>query len=223
MPIGAARSGLLSQLSRLPSSVITQYRYEDDSDTTTAVDSVGTNDANISGATYSTPAARGSLSLSHDGSDDETISTSAVDLSAAGDTAGFGLGAFVNPSDANGGGLFFTFESDGDNLAGIQYRNPPEIRSQLQVGGDAIVGSNVTIPTDEYSHLWLNVTDSQLNLYVDGVLEDSTSHALTISSIGAGNYRSGKSAASITFAEFVGDNFSIANDPLTETEINSLT
>jgi hypothetical protein len=52
------------------SGLLRRYQFNDDSDTTTAIDSEGSNDGTINGATYTTNAAEGSHALDFDGTDD---------------------------------------------------------------------------------------------------------------------------------------------------------
>ena len=52
------------------SGLLRRYQFNDDSDTTTATDSEGSNDGTINGATYTTDAIEGSHALDFDGTDD---------------------------------------------------------------------------------------------------------------------------------------------------------
>jgi len=54
----------------IPDSVVSYYKFNDNSDTTVAIDSVGSNDGTINGPTYTTAAIEGDNSLQYDRSDD---------------------------------------------------------------------------------------------------------------------------------------------------------
>lgn len=82
----------------IPDSVVTRYTFEDDSDTTTAIDAVGSNDATLNGGSFSTDSAVGDFAWSQDGTGDYAVSNSTVDLSASGSTVGASVGARLKPS-----------------------------------------------------------------------------------------------------------------------------
>lgn len=84
--------------SAIPDSVVTRYTFEDDSDTTTAIDAVGSNDATLNGGSFSTDSAVGDFAWSQDGTGDYAVSNSTVDLSASGSTVGASVGARLKPS-----------------------------------------------------------------------------------------------------------------------------
>lgn len=212
--------------SAIPDSVVTQYRYEDDLDTTVAVDSVGSNDANLpSGSSYDTTSRCGSLALSLDGSD-EAVSQSTVDLYNSGD-AGASVAGFFNPATANGDEYsILGFEGDSNNWFGIQQRavNDNNIWARMQVDGTTVsVDSGVAVSASSYQHAVAAVDGSTLYIFVDGTLENQTSHSLDPSNIGAGSYILGNliEGGGLPLDGLL-DNSSFATARLTESEAQAL-
>lgn len=211
--------------SAIPDSVVSLYEYEDDSDTSTAVDSEGSNDANITGATYDTTAKVGSLALSHDGDDDETVSQNTVDISGQGDTSGFSISAYVNfQRETPGGGSYNTAY-----VAGVEGSDPFFIVNRegkiglVWLGSDnVILKSSFSITAGTYYHVYGEfLSDGSINLKVDDTPEGSGSTTDSPSDIGSVNHRTGAFSGGNN-AQVIVDDFAPANEPLTDSELQTL-
>jgi hypothetical protein len=164
----------------IPDSGVSRWKYEDDSDTSTAIDSWGTEDGSISGATYTTDSQVGTYALSFDGADD---SVGPFTNSAYSFTNNFSLSAWVkiNTDETRNPILVKGFDRAVDS--NVDY--------SLTVGGDRYQikvsdGSNsdkVNISgntTGVWKHLCGTYDGSQLKLYIDGVEEGSVSSSINI-------------------------------------------
>lgn len=234
MMVGFWSAGLGA--SAIPDSVETQYRYEDNSDTTVALDSVGSNNANINGATYTSDSAVGSLALDHDGTDDNSRSQNSANLSTQGDTSGWSISAFIKPGEiANNWRVYAGWIDDSDPT---RYAMLVEdgadgngtyaaiIRTPDGGGRNTILNSGVNIDTTSYVHLYLEITDSDFSLKVDNTQEANATNPQSSADIGTGDYVTGDTNDGAFFDSSPGDvtvdDFSIANDPLTDGEVQSL-
>lgn len=209
----------------VPAAVVSLYEYEDDSDTSVAVDSLGSNDADITGASYTTNnVAVGSSALSHDGNDDETNSQNTVDLSAVGDTDGFGFGGRVYPNSVGTAGYFYSHDRNIDNTVGIQDSGATSgnARIVVTVGGTQIVGSHAAITQDTQQHVWANITETDLVLFIDGTQQASDSHSYDLTTLGACTHRTAKNSQAGSYAHFVADDFGVSDDPLSQGELDDL-
>jgi len=219
-------SGGVAQTVAIPDPVVSLYEFEDDSDTSTAVDSESSNDLNITGATYDTNSKVGSLALSHDGSDDEAISQSTVDLSANGDSDGFAIMAWVYvPSGYSSGSTTYWAGHGADTNNFLQLINSSgSSGSFLQVGGSNDIITGPSISTGQYYHLYAEVLgDGTHNLVVDDVQEASSSSGLNPANIGAGEHRSGSRVGDgVNHAQVILDDFAPAEDPLTDSELQTM-
>jgi len=211
----------------IPDSVVSLYAFEDDSDTSVAVDSQGSgsNDANITGASYTTTAKVGSLALSHDGSNDETISQNTVDISGQGATSGFSISAYINfQRETPGGGSYNTAYA-----AGVEGTDPFFIVNRsgniglLWAGNDkVIIRSSISITAGTYYHIYAEfLSDGSINLKVDDTPEGSGSTTDSPSDIGTVNHRTGGFSGGNN-AQIIVDDFAVANEPLTSSELQSL-
>ena len=208
----------------IPDSVETQYEYEDDSDTTVAIDSIGSNDADINGPTYDPDAARGSFALLHDGDDDFTVSQSTINLASAGTNEEVGLGGFLK-SDGSGddsAGAINWATANGTTLR-IQENSGTWQAGIFTDGSGGQVDSGVSISTSEFQHVWVNADDTEVWILVDGAEQARTTHGITPSNIGSGVLATGRTNAtsSLAYGGLV-DNASYATATLEESEVQSL-
>ena len=210
----------------IPDSVETQYEYEDDSDSAVAIDSIGSNDADINGPTYDSDAARGSFALLHDGEGDFTVSQSTINLASAGTNEELGLGGFLK-SDGSGddkagainwatdNGTYCHIREDGGTWVGF-----------INIGGgvvDVEIDSGVSISTNEYQHVWVNANDTEVWILVDGEERGRTTHDITPSDIGSGVLATGRTngSSSLAYGGLV-DNASYATATLSESMVQSM-
>lgn len=207
----------------IPDSVVTQYRYEDDSDTTVAIDSIGNNPATISGATYTADAIVGSLALDHDGSDDESTSDNTVDLSALGSDDSFEIAAHIDRKGVTDDeGYLISWsnppsESNNQQGVGIQLRGGG-VRAVLAVNDTLTVGNTVSAPSNSAFHLSIGVTQSEFTVYIDNSGVETTTHSEDITQIGAHEYRTGLGMVSSNHATGIVDDFALCNRILTSSE-----
>jgi len=208
--------------SAIPDSVVTQYRYEDDSDTTVAIDSVGSNNGDITGATYSASSRCDSLAIETDGSDDDVISQNTVDLVASGDSDACGIATFVQSDGTNS--RFNTpiaWRVDGNNKLRVAVDSGTFI-AQFQVGGNgAVVDSGVAISSSSYQHVGVSLTQSEFAILVDGTVEATQSHSQDITNIGAASYSVGSRGGDENFGGLF-DNSTFSNSELTEAVASEL-
>jgi len=163
----------LSEISEIPDSVVTLYEFEDDSDTTTAIDSFNNNDGTINGATYTTTSAVDSLALSFDSGDTVVfptlISDTTVDLSVS---------LYVRADSFNGDfEPVFQVEATGSSSSSIQIQTMSDgrIRWMVHHGGFTDVFTPA-VPTNTYAHIvGVYKGENQIEVYLDGVLEDTRS------------------------------------------------
>jgi hypothetical protein len=213
--------------SAIPDSVVSLYAFEDDLDTSVAVDSQasGSNDANITRASYTTTAKVGSLALSHDGSDGETVSQNTVDISGQGDTSGFSISAYINfQRETPGGGSYNTAYAAGvEGTAPFFIVNRSGNIGLLWLGSDnVIIRSSISITAGTYFHIYGEfLSDGSVNLKVDGTVEGSGSTTDRPSDIGSVNHRTGAFSGG-NYAQVIVDDFAPANEPLTASELQSL-
>jgi hypothetical protein len=211
----------------IPDAVVAQYLFEDDSDPSVAIDDVGSNNADITGATYDADAQSGAFALSHDGTGDYLQSQPTVDLVSSGETNAIGLGCFVKPQLANRYPYPVAYGPTGGDLFGIWFNvdGDDSLNARLQVGG-----SNVDVTTsasyDSYQHVYANATDSDINIIVDGTVADSATHSIDISNLGAGSLWTGIRPDQVGNDDFsldgLVDNATYSDGQLTETDVQTL-
>lgn len=210
--------------SAMPDSVVTQYRYEDDSTPSTAIDSVGSNDGNISGATYTSSSAKGSFALSFDGTDDTVTSGSTIDLSASGNSAGASVGGYFNP-DSTSNQVPITWGVDGDNYLSVEITSNGNwaVRAQSGSGTFTRARSTVSVSTSSYTKVFA-CADSGGDIYliVDGTEEARTSFEGDITTIGSGDLRVGARVKGSTFYGGLADNSSFATEGLSPSQTSQV-
>jgi len=204
-----------------PNSLVSRYKFEDNTDTTTATDSVGSNPGTITGASYTTDSEVGSRALDFDGSNDT------VDV---GDKSSldFGLGDFsitfhakfrntssiqepVNKEAAGGSTIgYFIRNASGDLL----FQTSDGNANTLNAAG-AVVGN---------TYAFYAVTREQNTekvIYVDG--SQVASQSTSIGDISTGtSFNFGSRNGNDLFADVVLDDLRIYNKALTSTEVSNL-
>jgi hypothetical protein len=118
----------------IPDSGVGRWNFEDDTDSTVAVDSWNENDGTVNGASYSSTAKVDSLALSFDGTDDN-VELGDVHRNAEGgysfsvwvnpDSVTQGLGTYMSAWDGVDQGLIL-FRQDGDDLYFYHYNGTYE-------------------------------------------------------------------------------------------------
>lgn len=213
-------------VSSLSDNVVTQYEFEDDSDTTTATDSIGSNDADIVGASYTTTAKVGSLALDYT-TDDYTVSQSSVDLVNSGPDESAAVMCWINPnSTSNTGGYYIAQRDENastDEVIGIQDQGGT-VRGVLQVNSNfEVVTGEISVPTDAWTHVYFEVTQSDGTLKVGGSsgTSDSGTHSANITNIGSQRLTTGGNV----FKNYVDaqiDDAVYAESSLTDPELDAI-
>jgi hypothetical protein len=193
--------------------LVTQYQFEDDSDTNTAIDAVGNNDATVTGAAFNTSDVRcGSVALDTDGSDDNVRSNSTVDLVNDGGV-GAAVGGFFKPDDDNGIVAGYG-AGDGDNYLEVEInRGNWTVRSQTSEGTfNRAVGP--AVDTSAYQHVIGTYDGSDIILLVD-TAEEARTGSSDLTNIGAGDLVVGQRPNGIKECASLHDNVSFANTEVT--------
>lgn len=207
-------------INTIPDSVVTQYQFEYDADTTTAVDSGGSNDASVTGSIFNTSNPRcGSVALETDGSDDNVRSNNTVDLVNNGGV-GAGVGGFLNPDGSDGVAIGYG-AGDGDNYLSVEITNGNwAVRSETSEGAFNRA-SGPAIDTSSYQHVVGTYDGSDIILLVDGTEEARTSSS-DLTNIGAGTLVVGERPEGSTNYAGLTDNASFADTEITTSDQQSL-
>jgi hypothetical protein len=141
----------LSTPSAIPDSAIAQWNFEDDSDTTTATDSINGYDGAINGASYTSTSKVGSLALSGDGQDDNV---NFGDVSAF-QSAPFSLTAWFRVPSATEGGVIMSKQGDQNGWT-LEYRGNNDDGLDFSVG-DGVSYSRTSIGSNVSADTWVFV------------------------------------------------------------------
>ena len=175
----------------IPDFVESQYQFEDETDTTTAIDAVSGNNLSLSDVTFDSTSKCGNFALSIS-TDSEGVSESSVDLSALGDDNGLAVGGFFRPNNADQTIDMWSWGNpDGSAnfvCVGIEengnWRAISFLNSDFQ---DAV--TNVSADTGSYAAVWARLnTDGELSCVVDGVVEATTNTGHDPTDFGSQNY-----------------------------------
>lgn len=171
----------LGEAPAIPDGIVSRWQYNDDSDTSTAIDSEGSNDGTINGATYTTSAKEGSHALSFDGTADyvETANPPGFDESIT-VMAWFYFDSVPNVSyvfnDYNdGSGSWFILGVGAGATNG-------NLMFQVDDGSNnPSVDSGVAATTDTWYHVVgvYDASDGELRIYVNGTLENTISVSIS--------------------------------------------
>jgi len=204
----------------IPDSVVTQYTYEDDSDTSVATDAVGSNDGNISGGSFNSTNPRcGSFALDVDG--DFVKSQNTINLASQGTSEALSVATFVNPDSVSDFDNAVGWGQGISNFVVVQAENG-EWQARMQVSGTNVEAkSGATIDTSSYQHVVAAVDSDNIWIIVDGVEEARTSHSLTPSNIGS-QPLSGATGPFGSPISGLYDNTTFATDGLTESDADAL-
>jgi len=172
---------------------ILRYKFDDSSDTTTAIDSVGGANATINGgATYTTSSAVGSNALEFDGDDDFTQANSQQSYNISDGTASpFTISAFLN-WDGDTSTIQGIFQSVNADRSDVSTGGPP-YGLFLNPSGELTVTSrdpfnNLNrakdpnrLPENTYTHVTGEYDGSTLEVYRDNslVASNTTNHQIT--------------------------------------------
>jgi len=207
--------------SGIPDSGVAQYKLDSDSDTTTAIDSVGDFDATINGASYISDSYDGAFALSLDGSNDYAISDNSADPISNGTSEEYTVEGWYRTNNTSQGAIVFGFagsNSDDDHIM-VNTQNG-NISGYLQIESTNYIIEGTSL-SSTYSHVAYVVDSTDHALYVDGSQVASASHNDTPSNIGSGNFYIGsREGGDPNYFEGDVDLITHYKDRLTEQEIS---
>ena len=207
-----------------PDSVVSLLEFEDDSDTATAIDSVGTFDHTINGATYTTTSAVGDQALDYDGSGDFTKSDTAVDLVSNGTTDEASIMAWMNAdsTDNSSGYIVANGDVEDTDAFGIQDQGG-SVRGVVRASGNITTTSSVSVPVGSYEHVYLDIDASTLRLIVGGSsgTVETASIADDVSTLGEEPPHTGGGIFSNYFPGQI-DDVAFANAQLSDSELDDM-
>ena len=219
---GSLRS-VSTEVGAIPDSVISHLEFEDDSDTSTAVDSVGPYDGSITGASYTSDAAVGDLALSFSSGDQVSIGSN-YDGATGGET-NFSVAAWVKINSSQTRNPVITkdgFRTSSDNDWGMG-EGDGGLFARIVDGSDNadVIAGAGNIPTDTWTHIAFVVDDSEIRGYIDNSVVETISR--TVSDIRDSNnaFVGFDDQNSVTLDGLTDDVF-VANDALTDSDINDL-
>jgi hypothetical protein len=203
-----------------PKSVVTRYEFEDKNTTGTAADSVGNNDASINGASYTTTSKVGNNALSFDGSNDELNSNSAVDLVADGSTDAMSIMGWVFPRDTNQRSPIGWW-SDNENILYVFNDSSGNWQLIIEVDDSGVSKVGPAITTNAWVHVYIELTQSEANLKLDGNTNITITHNQDITNLGAMTLRVGHDPFR-NHSNAIIDDFHAANDTLSNSALQSI-
>lgn len=223
-PIGAARAGVLgSGGPDIPDSGVSLWEYEDDSDTSTAIDSWGTEDGSINGAAYTTDSQVGSHALSFVESEGDYVgpfTNAAYSFSGS-----FSLGAWIKANSFDtrrpvlSKGHSRGFNEDVDYYLSV---GDDTYRFAISDGNNNDMVSGGTVSTGTFTHI-VGVFDAgtEVAVYADGSLVDSTATGITPQDQHNLRHGSGAGGGSTAFFDGIIDDPRVYDTALTPTEISN--
>ena len=195
----------------IPDSGILKYKFEDDNDPSTAIDSFDNgNDGGITGATYVTDSKQGDLALDFDGQDDE------VDTGVKGLTPPFSFAFWVKWDDPLAQDTALGNKASGNRDIYVR-----SFDGQYQLVWDAAgVNSKFgSIPADTWVHIGF-VTDSSETIFYEDASSIFNGSGTSTQTDDSNNfilgYRGDDEYGDITL-----DNFSIYDKKLSQSEVTN--
>jgi len=174
----------------------------------------------ISGASYTTTATVGSRALSFDGSGDDFASESAVDLVGVGATDAMSVMGWVYPRNTDQRSPVGWWSDKNNALYAYNDGNGNwEFFVEVDGTGGTAVGSAIT--TDSWTHIYLELTQSDAVLKVDGNVDASISHGADITNLGAMKLRSGSGPFG-NESNHILDDYHAANNTLSDGELQAV-
>jgi len=212
-----------AEITDIPDSVVTRWAYEDDTDTTTAIDSVGSNDGNItlgSGSFDSANAKCGQFALNSDGEDTEVVSQNALNLFTTGDQNGCSLATYVN-MDNSGDTIHFAGWGDDtqDYLSIVAQDNT--YRAQVSVDNNLTTADSGVAPSESWDHVVGAIDANDVWIIIDGTEQARSAHGVDPSNIGSANLYAATRAGGGSLAGLV-DNSDYLKRGATESDAQEL-
>jgi hypothetical protein len=166
------------QVTDIPDSAILQYKFEDDSDTTTATDSITGNtpyDGTINGASYNSNAKVDSFALDFDGTEDYVELPS--NLGIFDNSTSYSISMWVYPDDVTSGEQRI-FHPRGENDVGITLNKDGNNKIiYYTYDGTTRSVSSSSLTSGNWYHVGVvwDISNSEFTLYIDGSPVDTKS------------------------------------------------
>jgi len=209
---------------------VSLYEYEDDSDSLTATDSIGNNNATISGASYTTTSKVGSLALLHDGDSDYSQSNNSVDISALGTDDGCGIAGWINLQSQ--GSLAYNYiiswVNNDNNFIAVTEDGNGTIQSYCQEAGNVVEIIGPSINTNEWYHVTVNMlSDGSYEFIVHDssgteIFNQNTTSSNDPTLIGSGTFNTGYSPAFGNYSNVIVDDFVPTDSPIDTNNLDIL-
>jgi hypothetical protein len=180
------------EVTDIPDSVVSRWRFEDDSETSTAIDSEGTVGGTINGANYDSDSKEGNSSLHFDGVD-EYVGLGAQNFSFMDGNGDFSIATWFKLTSLGKNRFFGKWDGDGKLYLGEGGGtgdipvSDGTVECQMNRASWSSVTSTTTVSTGNWYHVVVTYSSSNgMTLYIDGNEEDSDSStgALDTDSIG---------------------------------------
>lgn len=204
----------------IPNSVVTRYKFEDDADTSTALDSVGNNDGSINGASYTSSPYQGDHALQFDGSDD-LVDCNTKFANRLGDSDATVSAVFRNDNSSPTNNYIWSEPTGNDNWFRIRADGNSDL--EVKVAGTK-VSFSTTVDWDSGNHVVCSYDSSQTETTV--YLNDSNIGTINASlpSSGGDNALIGHGNKQFSSGHWDGliDDVMIANDNWSSSEVSDV-
>lgn len=221
---GRTRSSLrnVSVGRAIPDSGVSRWEFEDDSDTTTAIDTWGNNDGAINGATYTATSAVGSSALDFDGTDDD------VDLPTYQYSGPWSFSFWVNIDSISLAGYIYGDVNSNDESGVRFYTNDfdstPKItfRQRSSTGSDIFkIGVSEFAVTGSYQMATVTSDGSTVTVYRNDANQVGSASVSTAGTIGTNPFF-GIASGFSGYYDGQLDDFRIYTKELSSAEVSSL-
>lgn len=206
------------ELNPIHDSVVHQYLFEDNSDTTTVTDTVGSLNGSISGATYTTTSQEGTNALDFDGSDDDVSFTSSPFSTTP---SAYTILLHVSPNDSSSRQRIVHIDNSNTTAITLGIFDGKYTFAHRDGSGTFIeFSSNASVSTGSFTHVAIrwNESDNTQEFVIDGVEDatNTTGNGLEPSN----NFEFGMQNDKKSYYDGIMDAVEIYNDELTTQQIN---
>jgi len=205
----------------IPDSGISRWQYEDDSDTSIAVDSWGNNDGSISGATYTTNSIVGTNALDFDPANSPVVDFG--DIPEADNVGQFTFSTWYRPQNVS---TFQYILGKGEPASGVGYNlnltDTNVIRLKYDDGSvNTITGSTLSTGTEFMLTGVFDLNNGESRLYTNDVRDATGTLSNAVTST-TEPLRHSWNVGGFDYINGVGDDVRIYSKALTDTEVSNL-
>jgi len=203
----------------IPDSGVTRYEFEDDSDTTTAVDSWGNQPMSLNGPSYTATSKYGDSALDFDGVDD--TGTSPHDDSLY-DSA-FSVSLWVYPNGTYNNYTVVNYDDNDNRNWGIGWANiTSDSAYELWINDSSVIVADGSYPTSgEYVNFIITYDGSLSTFYINS--DEIGTHSETINTTGNGtlfaNVNGGNRG---DYGDYILDDVQYHNKELSSSEVSNI-